>query len=186
MKYQRVISIMCLLLVSALVLGCVQTDKQNGQQNVENTSEKAVEKTKPVVITNGSKLASTVKFFRIYPKAENWDTSTPQNDGIAVYPLLLDSNKKLIKFQNIKISAKMYLYAYNVDAAGKRVRDKVIYNGTARFSKWQLNPVKIPYKDINAQAAGWNKEDAMLYMVITLPDGRKIAAFNSSVSIVPK
>jgi len=166
-----IVLILALFLV-VLFSGCLtesQAVAKKSSSYVKNQSNQEVQ----------NDLLKTVTHASVISQSANWDADT-ENDGLVIYPDLLDSNNETVEFEGINLTVDIEIWTLKMNNDFKEVKDRLVYSGTGEIDSWKDgNPfysggITIPYKDIKTVES--DNSSGLLFVKIKLPDGRVMEA----------
>lgn len=135
---------------------------------------------------NQNALLDSVVMGTVSTMSKNWDADA-ENDGIVVYPNLKDAADQTVKFENVEMPIELKIYTTKFDDDYKEINDRLLYTGSSKINSWKdgnfiyAGGIKIPYDQITSIAS--DQPYGRLYVIVTLPDGRRIESKDDSVRI---
>jgi len=175
--------IIVLVVLVFLLTGCVEreppksakpypTVKEGGNNSGKDQVVKISEREKQL------KILKTATHVSVMALPKNWDEDA-EDDGIAIYPTLLDKNDETVKFENINLTVDIEIYTQEWKNF-ERVRGRLIYKGTGVISSWEDGNIfigggiRVPFEDIAAVPS--DGKYGILVVKVHLPDGRVLEA----------
>jgi len=116
---------------------------------------------------------SAVTHLKVFTISKNWDADA-ERDGIEIEISLRDKDDNTIEFEDGILTSKIKINMFS-NARYLEIEGKTIYSKTTTISK----RIKIPFEEISAAAEKYG----VLYVQVTLPDGRSLEAKENYVRI---
>lgn len=168
MRYKIIVLVILLISLSIIISGCTEKGTTASSEKIPTTSEDNKQKD----------LLSSIVTGNVMTVNKNWDADA-ENDGIVIFPDLKDSSGETVKFENVKIPVQIEIYTTKTEDY-KDVKDRLVYSGNAYIDSWKdgnmffNGGIKVPYEEIKTIES--DKEFGIIYVKMTLPDGRIIEA----------
>jgi len=187
------ITFLAIVLISVLISGCTHSSQQPSYASPNQITSTPTVATLNHASTNqmtpipaSSKTTSSIKddfsktvSARVMVISKNWD-STPELDGIAIYPALLDANEKTITFDKIPLTVDIDIWSTKYDSKYNEVKDQIVYKGTGTILNWEEGSIfgtgiRVPFNEIKAPS---DKKLGWTYITIHTPDGKSYSDVN--------
>jgi hypothetical protein len=118
---------------------------------------------------------------------KNWN-SDAKNDGIVIYPNLLDVSDQTIKWIGATLPVSVKIWSKKTDSNYNSVPDRLLFTGNGEISDWKDgnfllgNGIRVPFDQISKQG---DEKYGITLVTITLPDGRTMEAKDTVTSLIP-
>lgn len=122
---------------------------------------------------NTAAFASVVKA-RVQAIPRGWD-SEAGNDGIVVYPELLDANDRAVQWSGPPLTVDIEIWAIRLDSNFEEHKGQLIYRGTGTIKNWKdgnfllEGAIRVPYKQMSIPS---DASYGRTYARVHTPDGK--------------
>ena len=89
----------------------------------------------PVSEPNSTTLPSATEV-SVDVRPGDWD-GDGEDDGIVVYPTLLDENGETVKFSGVELSVEISFWETGIDDDFNTVKETLLYEGTGTIDNWE-------------------------------------------------
>ena len=112
----------------------------------------------------------------------DWDADA-EDDGIRVWVNLLDKNEEMIEYNNVELPIKIEIYATESRTLPKEP-SRLIYSTTAVSHNWHddgfvsgaIGVKDIAWEEISPALPSEQQEYGIIYITVTLPNGKEYSA----------
>jgi uncharacterized repeat protein (TIGR02543 family) len=109
---------------------------------------------------------------------ENWDADAA-NDGLRIWVELLDSNESRIEYTGMSMPLQIELYSTE-SVTYPLEKSRLIYSGSGTLTDWDhdcfctgaVGVKDIPWQDISSPLPSEDQDIGILYITVTLPNGK--------------
>lgn len=120
---------------------------------------------------------------------ENWNADAA-NDGLRVWVELLDSNETMIEYTGMSMPLQIELYSTE-SVTYPLEKSTLIYFGSGTLTDWDhdcfctgaIGVKDIPWQDISSPLPNEDQDNGILYITVTLPNGKDYSAEYSPIQI---
>jgi PKD repeat protein len=136
---------------------------------------------------NPQEIFKDVTHASVYVTTKNWDADAA-NDGIVIYPDLLDASDQTVEFSGVKLPVDIEIYTTKYDKNYKTINDQMLYNGRSSISSsddgnmFMGGGIRVPFESI-AQIP--NKNYGRVIIKIHTPDGKIYETLDDYAPISP-
>lgn len=186
MQKKVIITLVLLCIAAILIAGC---SRSTPTQAIPNQAGQA--QSTAIAATNGAATAqndfSKVTHAEISTMKAHW-SSGAEDDGIAVYPDLLDVSGTPVTWSGTSLPVDIEIYSTKYDSSYKESKDQLIYKGTGTISSWKDGNmfmgggIQVPFASMKVPAGksyGWT------YATVHMPDGKTYSAIDKLTALTP-
>lgn len=188
------------ILFTLIILGCLFVTVSGISFTGNNDSEPVEEVTTPVQsqvtapvtsvvpvsVVSGPDFSS-VTHATVMAVAKSWDADA-ENDGVIIFPNLLDAKDETVKWKNGNIPVDVELWTTGFDKSFKQVQETKVYSGSGTITSWEdgnflMGPgIQIPYESLSGVG---DKSTGRTRVNIHLTDGRTMEAIYDFTPLKP-
>jgi hypothetical protein len=120
---------------------------------------------------------------------ENWNADAA-NDGLRIWVELQDSNETMIEYTGMSMPVQIELYSTQ-SVTYPLEKSRLIYSGSGTLTDWDhdcfctgaIGVKDIPWQDILSPLPNEDQDNGILYVTVTLPNGKNYSADYSPIQI---
>ena len=120
---------------------------------------------------------------------ENWNADAA-NDGLRIWVELQDSNGTMIEYTGMSMPVQIELYSTE-SVTYPLEKSRLIYSGSGILTDWNhdcfctgaIGVKDIPWQDISSPLPNEDQDNGILYVTVTLPNGKDYSADYSPIQI---
>ena len=175
-----VVILFCLILTIASLgsFGGSSSIKTNSPQMAVSSGNNQQNAISTVTQQTSNFVFSGVTHANVMAVSKSWDVDA-ENDGIAVYPSLLDNSDRVVQWSKSTIPVDIEVWTTGYDKNFKTVPETIVYSGSGTMTSWQNgnfilgSGIRIPFDQMSGVG---DKTVGRTRVTIHLPNGKTLEA----------